>query len=138
MRTLLSQRMEYPLNSKMVCMRSRPMNSTMTSCGISLCRIRDNYQDPNRTIPLSAFTTISSGYDSTAVTCLAKKLGVDTCFTLKKSASWIRWSSKYATDDGTLAAQATQPQYYLCRRLSLRHYGGRTLFPIHKLWEIPD
>ena len=71
-----------------------------------LCRIRDNYQDPNRTIPLAPFSTLSSGYDSTAVTCLAKKLGVDTCFTLKKSASWIRWSSKYATDDGTLAAQA--------------------------------
>ena len=71
-----------------------------------LCRIRDNYQDPNRTIPLAAFTTLSSGYDSTAVSSLVKKLGVDTCFTLKKSASWIRWSSRYATDDGTLAAQA--------------------------------
>ena len=70
-----------------------------------LCRIRSNYEDPNRKIPLTAFSTISSGYDSTAVTCLAKKLGVDTCFTLKKSASWIRWSSKYAIDDGTLAAQ---------------------------------
>jgi hypothetical protein len=71
-----------------------------------LCRIKNNYQDPNRTIPLAAFTTLSSGYDSTAVSCLARRLGVDTCFTLKKSASWIRWSPKHATDDGTLAAQA--------------------------------
>ena len=71
-----------------------------------LSDIKDNYRDPERTIPLSAFSTISSGYDSTAVTCLAKQLGVDTCFTLKKSASWMRWSSKYSTDDGTRAAQA--------------------------------
>ena len=71
-----------------------------------LSRIRDNYQDPERIIPLSAFTTLSSGYDSTAVTCLAKHLGVDTCFTVKKSASWMQWSSKYSTDDGALAAQA--------------------------------
>ena len=71
-----------------------------------LSRIKNNYEDLGRTIPLSAFTTLSSGYDSTAITCLAKHLGVDTCFTLKKSASWMRWSSKYSTDDGTLAAQA--------------------------------
>lgn len=70
-----------------------------------LSRIKDNYQDPERTIPLSAFTTISSGYDSTAVTCLAKHLGLETCFTVRKSASWMQWSSKYSTDDGTLAAQ---------------------------------
>jgi hypothetical protein len=71
----------------------------------ALSYIGDNYKDPNRTIPISAFTTISSGYDSTAVTCLAKKLGVETCFTLRKSASWIRWSAKYAVDDGALAAR---------------------------------
>jgi len=71
----------------------------------ALTRIKNNYEDPRRRIPLSAFSTISSGYDSTAVTSLVKNLGVDSCFTLKKSASWIRWSSKYATDDGTLAAQ---------------------------------
>jgi hypothetical protein len=70
-----------------------------------LTRIKKNYEDPNRTIPLTAFSTLSSGYDSTAVTSLVKNLGVDTCFTLKKSASWIRWSPKYSTDDGTLAAK---------------------------------
>ena len=70
-----------------------------------LSRIRDNYQDPARSISLSAFSTLSSGYDSTAVTCLAKQLGVETCFTVKKSASWMRWSAKYSTDDGTRAAQ---------------------------------
>jgi hypothetical protein len=46
-----------------------------------LSRIRDNYESEMRTIPISAFTTLSSGYDSTAVTCLAKDLGVKTCFT---------------------------------------------------------
>lgn len=71
----------------------------------TLCRIRGNYEDPNRTIPLSAFSTLSSGYDSTAVTALAKKLGVNTCFTIKRSASWVRWSSKHAIDDGAMAAQ---------------------------------
>jgi len=73
-------------------------------CSI-LSRIKDNYEDPERTIRLSAFSTLSSGYDSTAVTCLAKQLGLETCFTVKKSASWMQWSSKYSTDDGTLAAQ---------------------------------
>ena len=73
-------------------------------CSI-LSRIKDNYEDPERKIRLSAFSTLSSGYDSTAVTCLAKQLGLETCFTVKKSASWMQWSSKYSTDDGTLAAQ---------------------------------
>jgi len=71
-----------------------------------LSRIKNNYQDTERTIPLSVFTTLSSGYDSTAVTCLVQRLGVDTCFTLKKSASWMRWSAKYSTDDGTWTAHA--------------------------------
>lgn len=70
----------------------------------ALTRIGDNYKASSRAIPISAFSTISSGYDSTAITCLAKKIGVETCFTVKKSASWIRWSSKYSTDDGTMAA----------------------------------
>ena len=71
----------------------------------ALSRIGDNYKDRSRTISISAFSTISSGYDSTAITCLVKKLGVEMCFTIKKSASWIRWSSKYATDDGATAAR---------------------------------
>jgi hypothetical protein len=72
----------------------------------ALGRIKENYEDPNRTIPFVAFSTISSGYDSTAVTCLAKKLGANTCFTVKKTISLRRWSKKHCTDDGTLAAQA--------------------------------
>lgn len=71
----------------------------------ALTRIKKNFEDPNRTIPITPFTTISSGYDSTAVTCLAHKLGVKTCFTLKKSASWMQWSSKHAADDGTIGAK---------------------------------
>ena len=72
----------------------------------ALCRIKDNYEDPARSIPFSAFTTISSGYDSTAVSCLAKKLGVNTCFTVKKTPSLRRWSAKHSTDDGSMAARA--------------------------------
>jgi len=70
-----------------------------------LLRIKNNYEDLGRKIPFSAFSTISSGYDSTVVTCLAKQLGVETCFTVKKSASWMRWSSKYSADDGARAAR---------------------------------
>jgi len=44
----------------------------------ALTRIKQNYEDPNRTIPITAFSTISAGYDSTAVTSLAKKLGIET------------------------------------------------------------
>jgi hypothetical protein len=73
-----------------------------------LSRIRRNYEDPVRRIPVSAFSTISSGYDATAVTCMAKQIGVETCLTIKNSASWIRWLPKYAVDDGTPAAEALE------------------------------
>jgi hypothetical protein len=46
-----------------------------------LLRIKNNYRSKARKNPVSAFTTLSAGYDSTAVSCLAKKLGVKTCFT---------------------------------------------------------
>ena len=105
MRTLLSRKMEYHLRLKNGLHEITSYEQYYDLLWSILSRIKDNYQDPKRTIPLSAFTTLSSGYDSTAVTCLAKQLGVETCFTVKKSASWMQWSSKYSTDDGTLAAQ---------------------------------
>jgi uncharacterized protein Usg len=72
----------------------------------ALCRIRSNYENSHRTIPLAAFSTISSGYDSTAVTCLAKQFGVETCFSVSNTMSLKKWSSKHSKDDGSAAAQA--------------------------------
>src|SRR5919106_750361 len=36
----------------------------------AITRIKNNYESPKRTIRLSAFTTLSSGYDSTAVSSI--------------------------------------------------------------------
>ncbi len=69
--------------------------------------IKRNYEHPARKAPVSTFTTMSSGYDSTAVTCLAKDLGVRDCFTAREAYSMIpRWlPGGYAVDDGTRAAR---------------------------------
>jgi hypothetical protein len=68
----------------------------------SLARIKNNYESPERKTPLSAFTTLSSGYDSTAVTCLAKNIGVKTCFTGNKASSSIPiWLSRSAVLEDT-------------------------------------
>lgn len=40
-----------------------------------------NMSDPARTSPMCRFTTVSTGYDSTAVASLVKTYGVGTCFT---------------------------------------------------------
>jgi hypothetical protein len=47
----------------------------------SLRGIRDNYQSPARRHAINAFTTTSTGYDSVAVSALAKQLGVTRTFT---------------------------------------------------------
>ncbi len=69
--------------------------------------IKRNYEHPAREVPVSTFTTMSSGYDSTAVTCLARDLGVRDCFTVREAYSMIpRWlPGGYAVDDGTQAAR---------------------------------
>ena len=69
-----------------------------------LQRIKDNYEDEHRTVPLIPYTTISSGYDSTAVSCLVRGLGVQDCFTSPRSNSWMHWNEKYSRDDGTETA----------------------------------
>ncbi len=46
----------------------------------ALTRIKDNLASPDRDRPLAAFTTVSEGYDSTAVSTLVKDLGVTHCF----------------------------------------------------------
>jgi len=73
----------------------------------ALKRIRLNYESDGRKNVVSTFTTISSGYDSTAVSSLVRKIGVTQCFTCKKSNSilpvWL--SPKIAVDDGSPIAE---------------------------------
>ena len=66
-----------------------------------LSRIRDNYQSPARQHAVSTFTTLSSGYDSTAITCLVKDIGVKDCYTCKKSNSMLPGFLEHSNDDGT-------------------------------------
>ena len=47
---------------------------------------------------------MSSGYDSNAVSCMVRNLGVRDCFISRRSNSSIRWNEKYAQDDGTETA----------------------------------
>lgn len=72
----------------------------------ALGRIKQNYDHSDRKVPISTFTAISSGYDSTAVTCLARSLGVTDCFTYRRAYSMIPgWlPGGYVDDDGTPAA----------------------------------
>ena len=86
-----------------------------------LIRLKDNCTSAARRVRLDAFTTLSSGYDSTAVTCLAKTIGVKTCFTSKRSNSslpaWI--NRRRASDDGGPIADALGMEtLYLNQRVS--------------------
>ena len=71
-----------------------------------LKQILSNVESPSRRKEISTYSTISRGYDSTAVTALVKDLGVDTGFTCPRSNSpW--WMGKSASsDDGTPIASA--------------------------------
>jgi hypothetical protein len=48
-----------------------------------LLRLKSNYASDSRKIPVSAFSTMSTGYDSTAVSELVKHIGVNICYTGK-------------------------------------------------------
>ena len=52
----------------------------------ALGKIRDNYRSPGRRYKLAAFTTTSTGYDSSAVSALGKSLGVTESFTTEDDA----------------------------------------------------
>jgi hypothetical protein len=69
-----------------------------------LLRIKHNYESGARKTSLALFTTLSSGYDSTAVSCLAKSLGVKTCFTGNALDRRLRFI-KRKRDDGTPIAK---------------------------------
>jgi hypothetical protein len=47
----------------------------------TLTSIKENSISHSRQYPMTIYSTLSSGYDSTAVTCLAKDIGMNTCFT---------------------------------------------------------
>jgi hypothetical protein len=70
-----------------------------------LTRIKQNYESKARKIPLAEFTTLSSGYDSTAVSCLARSLGVKTCFTGNALERRLRFM-KRNRDNGTSIAKS--------------------------------
>ena len=65
----------------------------------TLVRIGANYTDSSRATNVRPFGTLSTGYDSTAVTCLSREIGVKECFTY--TGSW----SKRSTNDPAFDAR---------------------------------
>jgi len=74
----------------------------------ALLRLKGNYSSPDRRVPMTAFLTVSSGYDSAAAATLVRDLGIETCFTARRSNSYLpRWlSPSSVVDDGTPIAAA--------------------------------
>lgn len=79
-----------------------------------LARIRENYTAPERAHRVSTFTTISSGYDSPAVTALTCEIGVRESFTSHRSRSVIPAliSRRAAIDDGSEIARVLGVQVH--------------------------
>jgi hypothetical protein len=73
-----------------------------------LTRLKRCYTSPERRTRLEAFATVSSGYDSTAVACLTRAIGVETCFVSRRSnSSMPAWIDRHrAYDDGGPIAAA--------------------------------
>ncbi len=70
----------------------------------AIARIGDNYTDPSRTTRIRPFGTLTTGYDSPAVTCVTKKIGVKECFTY--TGSWSEQSTNDPALDATKVAAA--------------------------------
>lgn len=66
--------------------------------------LRLNYESTKRRHRISPITMISSGYDSTAVTCMVKNINVETCYTCKKADSVFPTLFDRGNDDGSAAA----------------------------------
>lgn len=79
----------------------------VTAVSDVLKRLRDNYTSPSRMHTFDAYSTISTGYDSTATTALVRDFEIEAAFTSRRSNSSIRpWISKQAAiDDGTPIAR---------------------------------
>lgn len=69
----------------------------------ALAGIRVNGESRARRNPVSLFATLSTGYDSLAVACLARDIGVTRCFTTRPSDSARGW---VALEDGATIARA--------------------------------
>jgi len=70
----------------------------------TIARFGENYSDAARTINVSPFNTMSTGYDSTAVSCLSRQIGVRECFTY--TGSWSKRSSSDPAFDARPIATA--------------------------------
>ncbi len=57
-------------------------------------KLTENYQSKDRSFPIKPYSTISSGYDSTAVSCIVKRYGVQECFSGSPINGRIRPSKK--------------------------------------------
>jgi hypothetical protein len=68
----------------------------------ALQRVAHNAASSDRRMPMRAFATVSSGYDSAAAAVLVKDLGIEACFTSRYSNSHIPWwlSPRAGIDDG--------------------------------------
>jgi len=78
----------------------------VTAVHACLDRLVANARDAGRRRPMDLLTTLSSGYDSTAVATLVRDHGVRTCFTSRRSNSSLpRWlAGNLTVDDGTPTA----------------------------------
>lgn len=87
-----------------------------------LVRVKHNYESKARENIVHPFTTISAGYDSTAVACLAKELEVNCCFTgnVLDRPIPLRFI-KRVSEDGSLPAKALgfNTRYLDTRRASV-------------------
>jgi hypothetical protein len=70
-----------------------------------LRRIQTNARDSTRRRPMSLFSTISSGYDSAAVTTLVHQLGLQAAFTSRRSNGALVRLRPSARDDGARVAR---------------------------------
>jgi hypothetical protein len=68
----------------------------------TLARVRENSLSAGRRGPVEAVTTLSTGYDSAAVSCLAREQGVEVCFTTRPAES----EKERKLEDGTALATA--------------------------------
>ena len=66
----------------------------------SLFAMGDNARSESRRRPMASYSTLSSGYDSTAVTCLAKDMKIHRCFTTRPGHSR---KSRKLEDGGKIA-----------------------------------
>lgn len=81
----------------------------------TLEKIRRNYESTDRRIPITAFSTMASGYDSPAISCLVRDIGVRKAFTSRISNGfaprWIDRNARFDDGDPVAAALGIQTLY---------------------------